>query len=195
MTRRVFEVASLLLTKTEQSRRCLKYACFTIILLVATVHLLSQISLFGDGSAFLLVLLEERTFFEPDPTRNYSVIITEAPVLLALKLGISSIKSLIYIQTFGLLFFTTSIWALSLKILRNDPFFWPFVLLVGVVYLNTSFFAIGESHIAYAITACCMAILLNRHRINLPRGLILVVLSFVVMRTYEALLFWDPCLV
>jgi len=88
-------VASQLLTKIERSERLLKYACFAVILLLPTVHILSQISLFADGSAFLLVLLTEHTFFEPDPTRNFSVIITETPVLLALKLGVNNIQAIV----------------------------------------------------------------------------------------------------
>ncbi len=187
-------MASLLLTKIEQPERLLKYACFAVILLVPTVHLFSQISLFADGSAFLIVLLKERTFFEPDPTRNFSVIITESPVLFALKFGVNNMKELIFAQTFGLVFFTTIIWVFSLIILATDSFFWPFVLLIAVVYLNTSFFAIGESQVAYSITACCMAILLSSRPINLPRGIILLALSFLVTRTYEALFFLGPLL-
>jgi len=104
------------------------------------------------------------------------------------------IQALIFVQTFGLVFFTTIMWVFSLVVLRTDPFFWPFVLLIAVVYLNTSFFTIGESHVAYSITACCMAILLSSRTINLVRGIILLALSFLVTRTYEALLFLGPLL-
>lgn len=194
MTAEGLSVASILFSKIEQPERFFKYFCIVIVLSLWTVHLLCQISLFADGSAFLVVLLKERTFFWPDPTRNFATTITQTPVLLLLKLGLKNINLLIYAQTFGFLLFPTVMWVVSLVMLRSEPLFWPFVLLMSVVYLNTSFFAVGESHIAYSIAACCMAILLSRRTINLQRGIILFASSFLVTRTYEALFFLGPLL-
>ncbi len=180
--------------KMRQPAQFLKFLCIMVIVALSAIHLLVQISLFADGSSFLVVLLKQHAFFKPDPTRSFATIITQSPVLLAIILGLKNINLIIYIQTFGLLVFPTTLWIYSLIILRNDPLYWPFILLISIVYLNTSFFAIGESHIAYSVTACCMAILLSHRTINLPRASILLVLSFIVMRTYEALLFLGPLL-
>jgi len=187
-------LASIFFSKIEQSERFLKYFCIAIVLLLSAVHLLVQISLFADGSAFLVALLTDQTFIWPDPTRNFATTITQFPVVLLLKLGLKNINLLIYAQTFGFLLFPTIMWVVSLVVLRSEPLFWPFVILMSVVYLKTSFFAVGESHVAYSITACCMAILLSRRTISLQRGIILFALSFLVTRTYEALFFLGPLL-
>ena len=89
--------------KMRQPAQFLKFLCIMVIVALSAIHLLVQISLFADGSSFLVVLLKQHAFFKPDPTRSFATIITQSPVLLAIILGLKNINLIIYIQTFGLL--------------------------------------------------------------------------------------------
>ena len=171
-----------------------KYFSLGIVPALAIVHVVAQIGLYGDGSWFLVAILDRRDFFMPDSTRNYATFITQLPVLISLNAGLWNTHALIFLHSFGLVFMPALLWSCALVILRSDLFFWPFVLLLAVVNMNTAFFAIGESNVAYSICVCSKAILLRDKKLGLSETVSLLGLAFIVTRTYEALVFIGPLL-
>jgi hypothetical protein len=171
-----------------------KYFSLGIVPALAIIHVVAQIGLYGDGSWFLVAILDRRDFFMPDTTRNYATFITQLPLLISFNAELWNIHALIFLHSFGLVFTPALLWSSALVILRSDLFFWPFVLLLAVVNLNTAFFAIGESNVAYSICVCSMAILLRDKKLGLWESVYLLGLAFFVTRTYEALVFLGPLL-
>jgi hypothetical protein len=174
--------------------RTLRYFCIGLLPALAIIHVVTKIGLFGDGSWFLVNILARRDFFMPDATRNYATIITQLPLIISLRAGLQNIDALLLLHSFGLVLTPTLLWTSALVVLQADLFFWPFVLLVAVVNLNTSFFAVGETTVAYSICACSMAILLRNKRLGFSASACLLALAFFVTRTYEALVFMGPLL-
>jgi hypothetical protein len=174
--------------------RTFRYFCIGIVPALAIIHVVTQIGLFGDGGWFLTAILARRDFFMPDATRNYATIITQLPLIISLRAGLQNIDALLLLHSFGLVFAPALLWTSALVVLQADLFFWPFVLLLAVVNLNTSFFAVGETNVAYSICACSMAILLRNKRLGFSASACLLALAFFVTRTYEALVFMGPLL-
>jgi hypothetical protein len=174
--------------------RTFRYFCIGIVPALAIIHVVTQIGLFGDGGWFLVTILARGNFFTPDATRNYATIITQLPLLISLRAGLHNIDALLLLHSFGLVLTPAVLWTSALVVLQADLFFWPFVLLLAVVNLNTSFFAVGETNVAYSICACSMAILLRNKRLGFSASACLLVLAFFVTKTYEALVFMGPLL-
>jgi hypothetical protein len=174
--------------------RGLRYSCLGIAPALAVIHVITHIGLFGDGSWFLVDILDKREFYIPDAPREYAAVATQLPLVMSLKAGLKSIDALMFLHSFGLVLIPTLLWTAALAMLRTDPLFGPFMLALAVVYLNMGFFAIGEGNVAYSICVCSMAILLRDKRLGFPESLFLVALAFFATRTYETLVLTGPLL-
>lgn len=172
----------------------LKSGVLVAIALLAVIHVYAARGLYADGSYFLLEIISRGTFFDFDKPRYFSQIISQLPVVLGLHVGVNRMESLIWLHSLGLFGFPTLFWLLALYKVARNGLFWPFVMVFAVVYLNTSFFSIGEFNLAYSVVAYAMAILLGEDEIGIAMGSILLVLGLILTRSYEGLLFLGPLL-
>ncbi len=150
--------------------------------------------LYADGSYYLVQILEGRTFFAYTPYRTYADHLTQAPVVVAVKLGVRNMPALILLHSVGLFAFPALAWLLAFYKLRNDRLFWPFVLLFAIVYLNSSVMAICDCNLAYALVACALAVLLRRGRFSVPDAVLLLAISLALTRMYETMVLCGPLL-
>ena len=170
---------------------------FSILLAISSLaifHIFCLRGIYADGASFLVKILEKGTFENWDQSRRFVQIITQAPVVLALKLGISNFITLKALHSLGLFFFPTLLWILALIRLKGEKFFWLYFTLFSLIYLNTSFYSIGEFNLTYSMVGYSFAILISLKRIDFKHGLFHILISLTLVRSYEALIFLGPLL-
>src|SRR5262249_41929381 len=100
--------------------------------------------LYADGSHSLFSILTSNDYFADfDKPRLYGLIITQTPVVLAIKLGVKDLNFLIRLHSLGLVAIQLGFWISALLLQIKKTFFWLFVLAFAVSYLSSGFFAIG----------------------------------------------------
>jgi hypothetical protein len=146
--------------------------------------------LFWDGSSMLALLIDggwfEWSFY---PARAHVMWLTQAPVVVALKLGVSDTSILAMCYSLGLFGLPAALYQLALWRARHDLLAVTIVVVAAAsVYIPTSFFIISEFHAAAAIAVAAMTIVLTTPRLTLRDGAILAVLGLVALRSYEAMI-------
>jgi hypothetical protein len=150
--------------------------------------------LFWDGAAFLVNVVDFRTFHDFYPARAHVGWVTQLPVLLALRLGVTDMNVLAMIQSAALFALPAGLYQLALARLRNLPVLFATVLAaIAIVYLPTSFFIIGEYNATYAAVTAAMAVLLTSDG-SRRDGAILLALGALCLRSYEAMVYLGPLL-
>lgn len=150
--------------------------------------------LFWDGAAFLVNVVDFRTFHDFYPARAHIGWVTQLPVLLALRLGVTDMNVLAMIQSAALFALPAGLYQLALARLRNLPVLFATVLAaIAIVYLPTSFFIIGEYNATYAAVTAAMAVLLTSDG-SRRDGAILLALGALCLRSYEAMVYLGPLL-
>src|SRR5207302_2948719 len=135
-----------------------------VLLLWALVAVHSWVcrGLFWDGASFLAIVLDTRTFHDFYPARAHVAWVTQAPVLLLIKAGVSDTRLLSIVYSATLFAVPTAIYQVALRRVRGDAVLLGVVLaIIAVVYLPTWFFIIGEFNTTYAAATWAMAILLT----------------------------------
>ena len=160
---------------------------------LASYNVLVCRGLFWDGAAFLVNLIDFRTFHDFYPPRAHVAYVTELPVLLALDWGVSNTRTLAMIQSAGLFALPIGLYHLALHRLRADPALLSVgMVIVAVVYLPTSFLIIGEYNTAFAAVTAAMAIVLTTRGDRWGDGVLLVALGALCLSSYEATLYFGP---
>ena len=144
--------------------------------------------LFADGSNFVLQIIAQGRFYDFDEPRLHVVRLTQVPVVLGIRLGVTDIDALYLLHSAGLFVPTLGLYILAFVIARRDLFLLGAIAcLFAVVYLNTGFFAIGEFNLAYAASVCALAIILAPQALRAWECALLVALGALLVRSYEAL--------
>jgi hypothetical protein len=152
--------------------------------------------LFWDGSAFLVNIIDSGTFHDFYPARAYVGYVTQLPVLIALKLGVSDLRVLAMVQTAALFALPVGLYHFALARVRRDWLLLCVVMgTIALVYLPTSFFIIGEYNTLYAMATATMAIVLTGERRRAYDGPLLCALAVLSVCSYEAMVYFGPLLV
>lgn len=152
--------------------------------------------LFWDGSAFLVNLIDNRTFHDFYPARAYVGYVTQLPVLIAIWLGVTDVHLLAILQSAALFALPVGLYHLALARVRHDPVLIAVVLAVlALVFLPTSFFIVGEYNAAYAAVTASMAILVTSGLDRRRDAVIVLALAVLCLRSYEAMLYLGPLMV
>ncbi len=149
--------------------------------------------LFWDGAAFLANLIDNRTFHDFYPARAHVGWVTQAPVLVAIRAGVTDIHVLAIVQSAALFMLPVGLYHLALARVRHDLVLSAVVLaILALVFLPVSFFIVGEYNAAYAAVTAAMAILLTggAHR-RRDAGIVLA-LAVLCLRSYEAMAYLGP---
>src|SRR5258708_1851588 len=168
-----------------------------VVLLWALVALNSWVcrGLFWDGASFLAIVLDTRTFHDFYPARAHVAWVTQAPVLLLIKAGVSDTRLLSIVYSATLFALPTALYQFALRRARGDAVLLGTILaIVAVVYLPTWFFIIGEYHTTYAAATAVMAILLTGRGLSRRDGAILCGLGALCLASYEAMIYLGPFL-
>ena len=148
--------------------------------------------LFWDGASFLANMLEAGSYHDFYPARAHVAWLTETPVLLLVKAGMRNVHLLAIAFSATLFAAPAALYHLALARVRGQgTLLASMIAVVGVVYLPTSFFNIGEHNIAYAMVAATFAIALTR-RDDARDGALMLALGLVSIASYEAMLYLGP---
>lgn len=151
--------------------------------------------LFVDGSAFLVQVARREFFFDFYDPRLYAMILGQAPILTAVFLGVTDLHLLAQLLSLGLFALPTSLYHLALLRVKDDPVLLAAVLAaIGVVFMTTSFFIVGEYNTAYAIGIVVAVRLVTAKELTVSDGAFLVAVGLLAIRTYEVMIYLGPLL-
>ncbi len=151
--------------------------------------------LFVDGSAFLVQVARREFFFDFYDPRLYAMVLGQAPILTAVFLGVTDLHLLAQLLSLGLFALPTALYHLALMRVKDDPVLLAAVLAaIGVVFMTTSFFIVGEYNTAYAIGIVVAVRLVTAKELTVADGAFLVAVGLLAVRTYEVMLYLGPLL-
>lgn len=161
------------------------------VVALAVLAVIGRIGLYADGS-FLFWRMLLSTSVEPDPARAWVGAAMQAPLAIALRIGVSDPTSLHRIFTAGLVLTTGAAWASALWIHRRTPLFWLLAVAWSSVYLNTGLFALSEFNLTYAILALMIATLTRPGDLTARRAAAVLGMAVILIKGYESVLIVGP---
>jgi hypothetical protein len=151
--------------------------------------------LFWDGASFLAIVLDTRSFHDFYPARAHVAWLTQTPVLLLAKAGVSDTRLLSMVYSATLFAVPTAFYQLALRRVRGDAVLLGVILaIIAAVYLPTWFFIIGEYNTTYAAATLAMAILLTTRDFSRRDAAVLFGLGILCLASYEAMIYLGPFL-
>ena len=154
---------------------------------LALWHSWESRGLFVDGSAFLVQIARREWFFDFYAPRLYAMIVGQAPIMTAIFLGVTDLHLLARLLSIGLFALPTALYTLALVRVKDDPVLLAAVIgAIGLVFMTTSFFIVGEYNTAYAIAIVVAVRLVTAERLTVLDGLFLAVISLLakIISTY-----------
>lgn len=150
-------------------------------------------SLYGDGSFYLLRVMQAGSFTEMIQNRSYAAYLFQLPAVLALKLGVTDRYWLAVAFGIGCL----SAWPICMWMCyRLAPTrFWIVMVACAAGYLNAAFLAVGEHIVAHAFFWPALFALLFVRPLTPTAAVCLLVSAIMLTHSYESLLFLGPILV
>jgi hypothetical protein len=167
----------------------------TVVLLwaLALWHSWACRGLFVDGSGFLIQIVQREWFFDFYPPRLYAMIVAQVPMMIGIHSGIDNLHYLSMLLSLGLFALPTGLYHLALWRAKDDPVVLAAVMAaIGVVFLTTSFFIIGEYNSSYAIAILTVVQLTRADRLRTGDALLILPVAVLAIRTYEALIYLGP---
>lgn len=152
--------------------------------------------LFVDGSAFLVQIARREWFFDFYDPRLFAMVLGQIPVITAVFLGVTDLHLLAQLLSLGLFALPTAFYHLALMRVRHDPLLLATVMAaIGIVFMTTSFFIVGEYNTAFAIAiAVTVRLMTAERRLSVADGAFLVAAGVLAVRTYEVMLYFGPLL-
>lgn len=174
--------------------RVLRAGGLALVLAVGVVGSLTRLGLFADGSYFYYEVLMKDHAYVANPGRSFVTVVTQLPLLLGLRLGVTDQATLTLLHSVGLILLTGVAWFLALWLQRRRRTFWVFLAMWSGTYLVTGFFAIGEYNLTYALAGLAASLLLAPGGARTRRALAALVVTVVLLRSYESMIFLGPLL-
>jgi hypothetical protein len=152
--------------------------------------------LFVDGSAFLVQIARREWFFDFYDPRLFAMVLGQIPVIAAVFLGVTDLHFLAQLLSLGLFALPTALYHLALMRVRHDALLLATVMAaIGIVFMTTSFFIVGEYNTAFAIAITVTVRLMTaERRLSIADGAFLVAAGVLAVRTYEVMLYFGPLL-
>jgi hypothetical protein len=149
--------------------------------------------LFVDGSAFLVQIARREWFFDFYGPRLYAMVLGQLPAIIALFLGVTDLHLLAKLLSLGLLALPTAFYHIALTRVRHDPVLLAAVMaVIGVVFMTTSFFIVGEYNTAFAVVIAVTVRLMTAERLTVTDGAFLFAAGVLSFRTYEVMIYCGP---
>lgn len=152
--------------------------------------------LFVDGSAFLVQIARRQWFFDFYDPRLFAMVLGQIPVITAVFLGVTDLHLLAQLLSLGLFALPTAFYHLAVMRVRHDPLLLATVMAaIGIVFMTTSFFIVGEYNTAFAIAITVTVRLMTaERRLSIADGAFLVAAGVLAVRAYEVMLYFGPLL-
>jgi len=151
--------------------------------------------LFLDGYALLAEMIRFgtwNTFYGP---RENLMALTQTPAAIAIRAGVTDTQMLARLLSLGLFAVPAAYYCAALRRAHREPVLLAAVLCaVGLVYLPTSFFIIGEHNGVCAMAVFTAVMLVTTTRISWGEGAVLALTAFITFRSHEATLVIGPVL-
>ncbi len=149
-----------------------------------------QLGYSADGAYMFSRVIESKAFYNPSWSRTWADVLLQAPLLLAVQLGVTRISSLSGWYHFGLVFpFLLSFalcWFARRPVGNDVLLLFPLISYILVSLPGSSILA-GESHVL-AVMIWPALFLILRPRWSKLDAILLVVLLLLLCRLYEAYL-------
>ncbi len=152
--------------------------------------------LFWDGSAFMANILDLGEVHDFYTARAHVDWVTQLPLLLMIELGVRDTRLLAMVYSAALFGVPTGLYHAALARAKHDAVLLGIVIAVtAAVYLPTSFFIIGEYNTTFAAVVLAMTVALTPGSRRLSDAVLLCLLGFVCVRSYETMVYLGPLLV
>src|SRR5580765_1373518 len=166
-----------------------------LIWALALWHSWTSRGLFVDGANFLVHIVRQEAFFDFYMPRVFAMILGQIPIMTAVTLGVTDLHLLARMLSLGLFGLPTIFYTLALHHAKDDPILLAIVLAaIGLVFMTTSFFIVGEYDTLYAIVTLMGVRLATAERLTIPDGLALALLALLSIRIYETMIYLGPLL-
>lgn len=152
--------------------------------------------LFADGAVYFLDLIMLGGFSGGDDyARAYANVVTQAPVVLAVKLGVNDLHWLARIYSLGLFGVPTALYSFALVRARGDLLVLAATLAaIAIVFMSTSFIIIAQHNTAYACAILAAVWLATTSNLRVRDGFVLVAIAALAVRSYEHFVYLGPLL-
>ncbi len=140
----------------------------------------------ADGVYYFFLILQKGTFVHHDWARQYSLYLTQWPVVLALQLGVKDVTVLNRLFALGIYsVYLISFLLCDLALRKNDKtlLIWPLISMVALNF-TTDYHLSGEYPVVMLL-AWPILFFLVRTRLNQAERVILILLMVVYSRIYQ----------
>jgi hypothetical protein len=175
------------------SRALLVSRVFLILLgyltIVTALSVITLRGLVADGAYYFIVLLERRWPTTIEPSRIFAHALTQWPLVLALKAGITDIPTLRYFHSVGLYYLAPLHLVLCYWIVpraQRDALIWPLLSLFAGS-MNAWFVAVTESHVMTFLFWPLALFMVYGRFAETSKLLLFLVLSFATLLSYETM--------
>jgi hypothetical protein len=180
---------------TDRAVKFMLWATFGMITVQVILMIAAQVHLFGDGSAYLYWLLGNRRALEIAFSRNFASIVTQLPVVVALRAGVTDIGIASSLLGAGLYLPLIASLGLCIWIARERPELVLFPLLSATtVTSNTDFFIISESNVLVVLFWPLLFLLTLGREWSRGTFTLACVLAAPTLLCYESMVFFGPIL-
>jgi hypothetical protein len=151
--------------------------------------------LFIDGSALLVTMMKNGGYALFFDARRHVMALTQGPAAAAIGLGVTDTQALGRLLSAGLFFVPTAFYHACLLRSRHDPALLAAVVsAIAIVFLPTSFFAVGEYNTVCAAVLFAGLVLATGTRPSVVDGVLLAATAALLVRSYETTLCYGPLL-
>jgi hypothetical protein len=180
------------MTTTAAVRR----SAIFLLCLLALWKSWQSVALFSDGAMFFVETVHKGWLTNyHDRAREYAIALSQVPLLIGLRAGITDLHQLARLYSLGTLAMPTALYVWALARAKDDPLLLSAVLaVVSMVFLTTSFFIVGEYNTAYAVTVAAATTLATSEKPRPVDGVIMVCVAVFSTHTYEAFVILGPLL-
>lgn len=142
--------------------------------------------LYADGAYYLLSILASRDLPHFAWTRIGATLITQTPLILAMRVGVSDITWLAYIFGAGLFLPPVLAFTATTLLTRHDPLLFTVnAVIIFACYFPTSMLIMGEFHILYALAWCGFVLLITGKADKVLGSVVVVMLAIAIAASYE----------
>ena len=151
--------------------------------------------LYGDGSFYVLAhLLKPHRFNDYDSQRSFASFITQAPMLLAQRFGVDMVAWYAIFYSVGVFVFPALAMLAALFFSRRQPVLFATNAAAIIVYGFGANFINTEANLLFGLVWLSATILALDRPAPILRGIVLPVIAFALLRTYEGMLLIGPVL-
>ena len=178
------------------SRLATRCAAVAVLLLWTVVAWAgwNYIGLNSDGSFFVASIVSKGGFTSyGDYDRLYAIALSQAPMVLALRLGVTDLEWIARIYSWTTLGFPALVYTAALMRARRDETVQALVTAaIAAIFLPSCLFSVGEYNLAYAAVIAAAVWIVTARGPSVADACVLLLLGILCLRAYEGLLYLGP---